>query len=338
LLDNSDAERVDVSLVNKIRAIASTLLLSLGGFFAPALFAQERITFLYPSPAGSWAVPMIAKEAKYFDDEGLAVELVRVGGSTRIVAALIGGSGQFIHAGEPAMVPAVVQGGDAVLIAAMARVNRHHLITRPEIKDVRDLKGKTVGITSFGSTSDFVLRLILEKNGLDPNKDVSIVQTGGQPEGMAAMAGGKIYAQRMSFPLHLKAIQLGMRELVDLPMEENTGAVMTTRSYLAQKRATALRFMRAFIRGIHRYKTDKEFAKRVISKYASLKDEEILEATWREYAPDLQKSPRPTLKGLQQVIDAGVGGKKIDLKAERLVDLSLIDELEKNGFIDSVYK
>jgi NitT/TauT family transport system substrate-binding protein len=305
---------------------------------APVSQAQERITFLYPSAAGSWATPMIAREARYFDDEGLAVDLVRVGGSTRIVAALIGGSSQLIHAGEPAVVPAVVQGADAVLIAAISRVNRHHLITRPEIKDVRDLKGKTVGITSFGSTSDFVLRTILEKNGLDPNKDVSIVQTGGQPEGMAAMVGGKIYAQRMSFPLHLKAIQLGMRELVELPMEENTGGVITTRGFVAERRQTAIRFMRAFIRGMHRYKTDKEFAKKVIGKFAQLQDEAILEATWREYSGDLQKVPRPTLKGIQQVIDSGMAGKKIDLKAEKLVDLSIIDELERTGFIDSVYK
>jgi NitT/TauT family transport system substrate-binding protein len=299
--------------------------------------AQERITFLYPSAAGSWAMPMVAKEAGYFADEGLTVDLVRVGGSTRIVAALIGGSGQLIHAGEPAVVPAVVQGSDVVLIAAISRVNRHHLIARPEIKEVKELRGKTVGITSFGSTSDYVLRMILEKHGLDPGKDVSIVQTGGQPEGLAAMAGGKIYAQRMSFPLHLKAIQLGMRELVDLPTEENTGTVITTRSYIAQRRSTVVKFMRAFIRGMYRYRTDKEFAKRVFSKFAQLNDEAILEATWREYAGDLQKVPKPTLKGIQQVIDSGLAGKKLDLKAERLVDLSVVDELERSGFIDSVY-
>lgn len=283
-------------------------------------------------------MPMIAREAGYFNDEGLAVELVRVGGSTRIVAALIGGSGQLIHAGEPAVVPAVVQGADAVVIGSISRVNRHHLITRPEIKAVKDLKGKTVGVTTFGSTSDYVLRVILEKHGLDPAKDVSIVQTGGQPEGMAAMASGRIYAQRMSFPLHLKAIQLGMKELLDLPMEENTGTVITTRSYIAQRRSTVIRFMKAFIRAMHRYKTDKEFAKKVLSKFAQLKDEEILEATWREYAADLQKAPRPTLKGIQQVLDSGLGGKKTDLGAEKLVDLSILDELERSGFIDSIYR
>lgn len=303
--------------------------------------AQERLTFLYPSPAGTWVVPMIAKEAKYFEREGLSVELVRVGGSTRIVAALMGGSGQFIHAGEPAVVPAVARGGDVVVIAAISRVPQHQLIGRPEIKDVKDLKGKTVGITSFGASSDFILRFALEKHGLDPAKDVSIIQTGGQPEGLAALLAGKIYAQRMSFPLHLKALQLGMRELVDfsaLGLEENNGPVITTRSFIAQRRDTVMRFMRAFVRGMHRYKTDKEFSKKVLGKFAQLNDDQILEATWQEYAKNLQRVPRPTLKGIQNVIQSGMGGVKIDLKPERVVDLSIVDELERSGFIDSVYK
>src|SRR4051812_11625586 len=105
------------------------------------LYSQERLTFLYPSPASSWMVPVIAKEAGYFEREGLSVELVRVGGSTRIVAALIGGSGQLIHAGEPAVIPAVSRGADAVIIAAVSKASQHRLIGRPEIKDVKDLKG-----------------------------------------------------------------------------------------------------------------------------------------------------------------------------------------------------
>lgn len=319
---------------------------------APALFltfflwilpaqAQERITFLYPSPAGTWAAPMIAKEAKYFADEGLSVELVRVGGSTRIVAALIGGSGQIIHAGEPAVIPAVARGSDVVIIAAISKVPQHRLIARPEIKEVKDLKGKTVGITSFGASSDFILRFALEKHGLDPNRDVSIIQTGGQPEGLAALVAGRIYAQRMSFPLHLKALQLGMREIVDfsvLGLEENNGPVITTRSYIAQHRNTLTKFMRAFIRALHRYKTDREFSKKVLSKFTQLNDAEILEATWQEYAKNIQRAPKPTLKGIQNVIDSGVLGKKIDLRAEKVVDFSVVEELERSGFIDSVYR
>jgi len=170
-----------------------TLLITTLGLLSQVSFlpAQERLTFLYPSPAGSWVIPVVAKDARYFDGEGLSVELVRVGGSTRIVAALVGGSAQLIHAGEPAVIPAVARGADVVVIAATSKVPQHRLTARPEIKEVKDLKGKPVGITSFGASSDFILRYALQKNGLDPNKDVSILQTGGQPEGLAAMASEK---------------------------------------------------------------------------------------------------------------------------------------------------
>ena len=227
-----------------------------------------------------------------------------------------------------------------MIIAAFCNAAQHRLIVRPEIKEVKDLKGKPVGITTFGSTSDYILRFALQRYGLDPNKDVSIMQTGGQPEGLAAMTSGKIFAQRMGFPFHIKAQQMGMRELIDfskLGLEENIGAMITTRSFIAQRRATVLRYMRAYIRGMHRFKTDKEFAKRAYGKFALITDETLLEANWQEYATHMLRSPRPTLKGIQQVIDSGTIG-KIDVKPERLVDFSIVEELEKSGFIDAVYK
>jgi hypothetical protein len=144
----------------------------------------------------------------------------------------------------------------------------------------------------------------------------------------------------MSFPLHMKALQLGMRELVDfseLGLEENNGTVITTRSFIAQRRATVMGFMRAFVRSMHRFKTDKEFAKKALGKFAQLNDEAMLEATWHEYAPHIQRVPRPTLKGVQHVLESGMVG-KVDIKPEKLVDFSIVDELEKSGFIDSVYK
>lgn len=153
------------------------------------------------------------------------------------------------------------------------------------------------------------------------------------------MASGKIFAQRMSFPLHLKAFEMGMRELVDfqLGLEENNGTVITTRSFIAQRRGTVIRFMRAFIRGMYRYKSDRQFAKKATAKFAQLDDQKMVEGTWQEYAAHLQKVPRPTLQGIQAVIDSGMVG-KIDIKADRIVDVSIVDELEKSGFIDSVYK
>jgi NitT/TauT family transport system substrate-binding protein len=308
---------------------------------AYAATATTSIRLLYPSFAGSWATAWIAKEAGYFNSEGLEVELIRVGGSTRMVAALLGGSAPIIQAGAAAAVAATAAGSDVVIIGATGNVSPFRLMVRPEIKQLEDLKGKKAGITTFGSTSDQVVRIALKKSALEPNKDVAILTFGAQPEVFAALQHGSIQAAPLSFPLYAKAVQLGMRELVkfaDLGVEDINGTVITTRSFIAQQRDTALRFMRAFTRGMHRYRTDKEFSKKVLGKYGKIADEEILEGSWQDYAPTLQKSPRPSMKAIQFLLENLFPGKKPLPRPEQFVDLSIAEQLEKTGFVDSVNK
>ena len=181
---------------------------------AKSFGATTSMRFLYPSFSGTWAVPWIAKEAGYLNAEGLDVELIRVGGSTRMVAALLGGSAPLIHAGAPAAFAASVAGSDVVIIAAIGSMSPFRLMARPEIKQPGDLKGKKAGITTFGSTSDQMVRLALKHFGLEPNKDVAILPMGGQPEAFAAMQSGAVHIVPMSHPLYLSALKLGMRELI----------------------------------------------------------------------------------------------------------------------------
>lgn len=303
--------------------------------------ATTFMRFLYPSFSGTWATPWIAKEAGYFTAEGLDIELVRVGGSTRIVAALLGGSAPFVSAGGGAAIAASAAGSDVVIIAAAFNVSAFHLMARPEIKQPSDLKGKKAGISAFGSSSDLLIRLALKKYGLDPNKDVAILPMGGQPEAFAALQNGSIHIAGLTFPLYLSAAKAGMSEPIkvsDVGFEDVTGTVITTRSFLSQQRDATLRFLRAFIRGVHRYRTDKEFTKRVFAKYGKITDEYLLEGTWQEHATMLQRVPRPSLKGLQFLIEAQSRDKSPMPKPENFVDNSLLDQLERSGFIDSLYK
>ncbi len=296
---------------------------------------------LYPSFAGSWATAWIAKEAGYFSAEGLDVELVRVGGSSRMVAAMLGGSAPIIQAGAIAALTANVAGADVVIIGSTGTVSPFRLIARPEIKQPSDLKGKKAGITTFGSTSDQVMRIALKQFNLDPSKDVALLTFGAQPEAFAALMNGIVQVAALSYPLYPKAIKSGMRELVnfaDLGVEDINGTVMTTRAFVAQQRDTALRFMRAFTRGMQRYRTDKEYSKKVLAKYGKINDEEILEGTWQDYAPTLQKTPRPSLKAVQFMIENQFAGKKPLPKPEQFVDFSIVDQLEKSGFFDSLNK
>ena len=302
---------------------------------------QTPMRLLYPSFAGSWATAWIAKEAGYFSAEGLDVELIRVGGSTRMVAALLGGSAPIVQAGASAALAATAAGSDVVIIGSTGTVSPFRLIARPEIKQAADLKGKKAGITTFGSTSDQMVRIALKKFNLEPNKDVAILTMGAQPEAFAALMNGIIQVAALSYPLYPKAIKSGMRELVNFAefgVEDINGTVITTRSFLAQHRDTALRFMRGFTRAMQRYRTDKEFSKKVLAKYGKITDDEILEGTWQDYAPTLQKSPRPALSAVQYLIENQFAGKKPLPKVEQFVDSSLAEQLEKSGFVDALYK
>jgi NitT/TauT family transport system substrate-binding protein len=303
--------------------------------------ATTPTRFLYPSFSGTWATPWVAKEAGYFAAEGMDVELIRVGGSTRIVAALLGGSAPFVSAGGSAAIAASAAGSDVVIIAAAFNVSAFHLMARPEIKQPSDLKGRKAGISTFGSSSDILVRLALKQYGLEPGKDVAILPMGGQPEAFAALQNGSIHLAGLTFPLYLSAAKAGMSEPIkvsEVGFEDVTGTVITTRSFVSQQRDTALRFLRAFIRGMHRYKTDKEFTKRVFAKYGKITDDYLLEGTWQENAAILQRVPRPSPKGLQYLIDAQFKDKSPLPKPETFVDSSLLDQLEKSGFIDSLYK
>ena len=193
-----------------------------------AASASTSIRVLYPSFAGSWATAWIAKEAGYFSQEGLDVELIRVGGSTRMVAAMIGGSAPIIQAGAAAAIAASAAGGDVVIIGATGTVSPFRLMARPEIKQAQELKGKKAGITTFGSTSDQVVRIALKKFNLEPNKDVALLSFGAQPEVFAALQSGAVQAGAFDYitkPVTLP--KLGITICNCLRLQELTHEVAT---------------------------------------------------------------------------------------------------------------
>ena len=222
----------------------------------------------------------------------------------------------------------------------MSNKSPFHLIARPEIKQPSDLKGKRAGISAFGATSDFLVRLALRRFGLEPGKDVALLPTGGESEAFAALQAGSVQVAALAYPAYIHALKMDMKELVnfsELGFEAVNAALVSTRSYLAQNRDQASRFVRALVRGMHRYGSDKEFSKRVLSKYFRTTDNEVLEASWKDVAPYLLKAPRPSPKAIQFIIDGQFKDKNPPLKPEMFVDTSIIDQLERSGFIDSIY-
>jgi LysM repeat protein len=212
-------------------------------------------------------------------------------------------------------------------------------ITRPD-----QFKGKAVGVTRYGSATDFAMRYALDKYGLDANKDVTILQLGNVPALLAAMEAGKIQGAMLSAPTSLRAKKSGFPMLADLQMlglEYQHTSVATTRNLIKSKPDLVRDFMRAFVEGIHYAKTHRKETLQVLAKYLRTDDKEVLEDMYESIVLTLvPEKPYPTLKGIQIILrELGVKDPLArSANPEQFVDLSIIQELDRSGFMDRIYK
>ena len=212
-----------------------------------------------------------------------------------------------------------------------------------EIKTPQALKGKKIGISRFGTSDDFLLRYALTQWNLRPDRDVAIIQLGGSPEILAGLASGTVDAGLLSSPLHLRAAKLGSVLLADLStigIDYQGAGMVTTRSFVRDNRDTIRRYVRAYVEGLHRFKTDKAFSLKVLAKYTRIHEPEILEETYQHYAIRVMpKIPYPTTKGIQTVLDEiGTRNPKAKtLQPTAFIDVSFLKELEQSGFIKNLY-
>jgi NitT/TauT family transport system substrate-binding protein len=314
------------------------------------LCAQEKklshLTISYPSISGAQAVLWIAKETNIFRDNGLDVDLVYIGGGPRSMAALLSGQLQVIGTGGNSLVAANLQGAkDAVLIATTYNTLVFSLMTRATLKDPKDLKGKTFGVTGLGSLSDFTLRTLLRRWALDPARDVVIRPMGGYPEILTGLQSGMLDGGVFSPPANLNAQALGFREFIDAGstgIEYAATCYGTTRRFIRERRETVAQFIRALTSAIHRFKTDKAGSLKIMQQYIKNRDPKVLEETYRVYALQyLPKAPYPTRNGVKTILDSFAEATVPEAKKaepEAFVDISFVQELEKSGWIDRLYQ
>ena len=212
-------------------------------------------------------------------------------------------------------------------------------ITRPD-----QFKGKAVGVTRYGSATDFAMRYALDKYGLDANKEVAVLQLGNQPAQLAALEAGKVQGAMLSMPTSVRAKKLGFPMLADLQMlglEYQHTSIATSRALLKSKPELARDFMRAYVEGIHYAKTHRRESIEIIAKYLRTDDKEVLDDTYDSIIQTLvPEKPYPTLKGIQ-IILREFGAKDPAARSarpEQFVDTTILKELDSSGFIDKLYK
>jgi NitT/TauT family transport system substrate-binding protein len=300
--------------------------------------------FGWSAIAGSQAVPWITKEAGLFEKHGLDTTLIYLDGGSKAIQVLLSGEVPIVQGGGNSPVVARLRGGDVTIIAGVVNVLAYTLIVSPEIKKPEDLRGKKLAISRFGSNSDYATRKILMKWGLTPDKDVAIVQIpGGQPTRLASVQNKQVaglVAQPPVTVLARKARLNVLAEPSDFGAAYTNTPIVSTGAFIREHRDTVRKFSRALAEGIYVYKTQKDFAKRVIAKYMRITDAEAVEDSYQFFSPIVPAKPYPPLDGIKEVLlEVGEKDPKVrGAKPEDFADLSFVKELDDSGFIDSLYK
>jgi len=306
---------------------------------------QAQLTKLnvgYSAISGDALPAWIAKDAGIFEKNGLDVQLVFFTGGTTAVMALVSADTPIAQLAGAAVVNSVMAGSDAALVVGGVTSLNYYLMGRPEIKTAEQLKGGTVAISRFGSSSDFIARYALQKVGLTPGKDVTIVQIGSTTARVDAALTGRVQATVVNPPASIIAQKRGMTVLADLPklglVYQHT-SVATTRKYIREHPEIVRRYVKSQVDAVHRIYTDKEASLRALARFIGRTVErDVLEKTWENLLSEavLPRKQYPSLEGIKTILATELKGKPD--KPEDFVDSSFIRELDQSGYIDGLYK
>lgn len=331
------------SLISIFLAIATLILpwLRVAGAASAPL---EKLTIGWSAIAGSQAPFWITKESGLFEKNGLDVIMIYLDGGSRATQAMMSGDLPIAQVGGNAPVVAKLRGADITLIAGLLNILAYSMVVSPEIKKPEDLRGKKLTVSRFGSNSDYATRKILLKWGLRPDIDVAVLQIpGGQPTRLAAIQTKQVHGMVAQPPVTNLARKFKMNIIAE--PEDFGGAYPTTPvaariSFIKDKRETVRKFTRALLEGIHVYKTQKDFSKKVIGKYVKTDDNDALEDSYQFFSRLVPQKPYPSLDAIKEALaELGEKDPKVrSAKPEDFVDMSIIKEFDDNGFIDGLYK
>jgi NitT/TauT family transport system substrate-binding protein len=342
-----DADRGEVMRTNGSLVIAALVIVFLGAYAPSALVAQAKplikVVVGYGSTDGGVAVLGFAKETKLFEKRGLDVVLVGMGTGSVSLRALIAKDLEISSLSGSGLVQAALKGADTVIISALINGFIFKVFGAPEISSPAQLKGKKLGVSRYGATSDFAVRLALKKWGLNPDRDVNILQIGTTQDTVRAMQTKMLDAGVTSGTSSLIARKSGFRELADLAdlgLHYPTSAIGMTKSYLQKNEGLVKEFMLAYIEAIHDFKRNKEAALTVLKKYTRNDDREVLEDSYSNVASKYLALPIPTIEGIRTILtelSTTVPAAK-NADPEQFVSYKIAREIEASGFVKRLYE
>ena len=307
-------------------------------------FAQlTKLKTSYSALTANMAAYWLAKETRLFEKHGLDVDVVLIESGTTTIQALVAGETQIAMGGGTVAVSSALAGADLISIASLESRLPYGLLAQKEIKTLEQLKGKKHAISRFGSIADLGSRLILQRFGLVPDKDITFLQIGGTSTRLAALSSRTVDSTILTPEFFLLAKKAGFTILVDptqyqidFPQLE----IITTRSFVKSRPDITTRYLRSIIEGIHLFKQEREPSIRALSKYLRIQDRETLEEVYRIYFEIYQAIPYPSASAIQTQLTwmADRDPRAKNAKPEQFIDGSVLREIEKSGFVSKLYQ
>ena len=328
-----------------LRAKSWLICLTVAVSFAAPARGQglPKVRAAYTSIGIQFDPVYIMKELDLPRKHGLDVEILFVPVSSRALQAALAGEIQFLTSGGVANINANATGADFVGLTATLNTFAFKILGSPDIKKPENLKGKKVAISRLGGASDFSIRYALTHWGLVPDKDVALLQVGGEPESVLALQNRAVDAAILSEPFSTVATRAGavlVADLSQLGVPYTMHGFGVRKSFIRANRDVVVRFMKAYLEGIYVFKTNKELALNVLKKYTRLDDLSLVQASYDEMSQRLiRRVPYPDREGIQTIIDqlAKTRPQMKSLNPSDFIDPSILKEIEDSGFIKKLY-
>jgi NitT/TauT family transport system substrate-binding protein len=326
-------------MIKHLLAIATLLSL----FSPSAVRGAEKLIGIHSSRVMSQSMPWMAQEAGLFKKYNLDFQLVFIASSSIVTAALLSGDAEMTLTGGIGNVIAYVRGStDVVFVGGVKNVMTQSLVAGKAFKRPEDLKGKRIAVSRIGGNTHYFTIQAFRRFGMEPNRDYSFIQSGGDPEATAALLTGQVDAATLTPPSDAKALANGFQYIIygpDLKIPYSATAFVTKRSVIAKRPQVIGNFMRAMAEAAKIMHTDREFVYKVLGKYLRINERPILDAAYNAEIKALE--PRLVLKNeaLQAILDeiAPTDARAKKVKPQELVDMRYVDEMEKSGFFDQLW-
>jgi NitT/TauT family transport system substrate-binding protein len=315
--------------------------ISTWGFGSRPAGALESVVIAYPTTSSQFTPLWFARDVGLYEKYGLDVRLVYIGGGSVLMQAMLAGQAQASQNGIASTAAAVLRGGDVRILGVTAKIFPYSLIAAKNIKNPQELKGGKIAINRVGDVSAYGSQIALRKLGLNPEKDVTMLQVGGSPQRLAALQSGAVQAAAMDFMSSLRLAKLGFPSLVQLNLNYPYLGPVVSGKFLRESPALAEGFVKALLEGIDRFKSHREEGIKALGHYMKSNDAEVLNKAYNFIAQDFYgETLMPDPKGFKDLMAEVAEREPLAKKAtiDQVFDLNIARKLEKEGFLKSTFK